>query len=220
MTSPPHVFADASKPQIPTAARLEEIEAGIVTPTPFERDYISRMAASSKVAEAQPGSGSKSASIEALKEPVLSREQIINGTPWYNPDVKTLEGARRAIMPGIWVMSAITVLQLLVLFTDNLFPGQEMGGLSVAFVFAIVVGWMGLLLLFAYQGARIALTLLALDGLKAVWRGAVMAYEGDLGIGISVTVTGIAMTAILFVGLFAATRYHKEKQSQTSKILS
>jgi len=41
-------------------------------------------------------------------EPAAAASAVAS-RPWFNPDVSTLEGARRAILPGVWLTGGYVV---------------------------------------------------------------------------------------------------------------
>ncbi|WP_138511482.1 hypothetical protein [Maricaulis alexandrii] len=184
-------------PRLPSAERIAEIKAGIVTPNPLERRYLaaldrglSEADAAQEAFEAAPVASARSplsvdetprVSVPA-KLPKAEQQQeapappavqslvppLDTTRPWYRPDPRHLTSARRAVMPAIWLTIAVLAFQGSLAAFGLLTPTEVLSVQVQVAIVAAVTLVMGLLMWSAYRGSYIAAFIaLALHGSPA-----------------------------------------------------
>lgn len=140
--------------------------------------------------------------------------EIAGGTPWYNPDVSTLEGAQRAIRPGVWLTGGYAVFLVAQFIYQRFFSAVELIDYDPANILVVAPVFTALLILFALKASRIAIGLMTMSGIATIRQGADFLLANEMLAGTGLTLTGIALTGLCAIAFAAAWRYHTVDQAQ------
>ena len=147
--------SDVSKQRPPSAARIAEIEAGIVKPTPFEQAYLD--ARSSDASEADEASDDSNPWSTNFVRDEMEVEPARRG-PWYNPHPGAMANVKRAIKPALYVNAGFLLLTTASAFATGAVLGN---GLILVMTLVILVASV-LLMLWAARGSPVSYTHLTL----------------------------------------------------------
>jgi len=204
---------DVSRPNPPTPERLAEIEAGIVQPTPYEREYLAQQAAEQQTSGAQAGPEPDADESKYVREEMIVPEA--ERGPWYNPHPGSLENAKRALKPAVIVNSIYLVVSTI----PWLLPGgaAEFEVLGTTAFLAIIIVTLGIsvaVMLWAACGSLIAHYFIFVGNTQSTPRIVDLFQEGEWGpalIASALLITVLTFWIISFSALQRHDRYRKGK---------
>ena len=129
-------------------------------------------------------------------------------TPWYNPDVSTLQGAQRAIRPALWLSAAYAVFLVVQFIIQRIVDPAALGDYHPSDILVVTPVFTAALILFALKVSRIACGLMLMSGITTIRHGLDVLLAGEMAAGLVLTATGVALTGLCLIGLAAAVRYH------------
>ncbi|WP_417494166.1 hypothetical protein [Maricaulis sp.] len=132
----------------------------------------------------------------------------VASAPWYNPDVSTLDGARRAILPGAWLTGGYAAFLAVHFIYQRVFNPATLGDYDPADILVVAPVFTALLILFALKASRIATGLMVMSAIVTLRHGVDVLFAGDIAAGLLLTATGAALTGLCMIGFTAAWRYH------------
>lgn len=141
--------------------------------------------------------------------------QTGRSTPWYHPDVATLEGARRAIRPGVWLTGGYALFLVVQFIYLRIFNAAALGDYDAADILVVAPVFTAVLILFALKASRIAIGLMTMSGIATIRHGVDVLLANEMLAGTGLTLTGIALTGLCAIGFAAAVRYQQAEQGQS-----